>query len=70
MVYVPVVPAVVTFESKIVGLGTVLYTTPLSVIAEPPSEVTFPPDLATEAPIKSTAVVAAKVGAIIATGTK
>jgi hypothetical protein len=40
----PVVPVATTFVFEVVGLEVVAYTTPLSVMAAPPSEVTFPPD--------------------------
>ena len=40
--YVPVVPDTVVLLSDIVTPLVVLYTKPLSVIAEPPSAVTFP----------------------------
>jgi hypothetical protein len=40
----PVVPVAVTLVFEVVGLEVVAYTTPLSVMVAPPSEVTFPPD--------------------------
>ena len=40
------VPSFVLVLKEIVGVGLVDHTTPLEVTAEPPSELTFPPDVA------------------------
>jgi hypothetical protein len=47
-VKVPVpIPSVVFVESEMFGVGDVDQTTPLAVIADPPSEVIFPPVVTT-----------------------
>ena len=51
---VPVpVPSLVLVAKETVGIVSVLQTTPLAVIGDPPSEVMFPPDFA---PIADTSV--------------
>jgi hypothetical protein len=51
------VPSIVLVESEIVGLGLVDQTTPLAKTGLPPSDVTFPPEIAELGVILLTAVV-------------
>ena len=58
LVNVPeVMPSFVLVTKLIVGLGDVDHTTPLDSIAPPPSDVTFPPEVADEFVIELIAVV-------------
>jgi hypothetical protein len=55
------------FELPIVGFGEVLQQTPTAVIADPPEDVTVPPELAEFAAIEDiVAVVTVGVEAVVA----